>query len=152
MIPRTSNWWRHPAMLFCMVSALPYLVVVGGFHLAMVDVVTWVDHLFFVPLWAGGVAWIIWCLHMSRRTAILDVIGDTLLVTESGLFGIKQHEWRTVDLRSIHLGCGVKINEKSIMQLQIQPQRGKALGIFTGRQEDELRWLASKLREALRLG
>ena len=36
-----------------------------------------------------------------------------------------------------------------MIELKIRPVNGKELGLFAGRDEDELRWIAWRLREQL---
>ena len=105
-----------------------------------------------VAFWLVGIAMLIGAIHMGRRQAIIDVIGDTLLVTVSGLFGTKQHEWSADQITSIHMGPnGMEVNNRPVMQLQIQPQAGKPRGLLTGRDEHEIRWVATILRNALKV-
>jgi hydroxymethylpyrimidine pyrophosphatase-like HAD family hydrolase len=46
---------------------------------------------------------------------------------------------------------GTKVNEKSLLQLQVHNQAGKKQGLLTGRDPEELRWLAWTLNQALGL-
>jgi hypothetical protein len=41
------------------------------------------------------------------------------------------------------------VNNVPIIELQIHPRAGKTAGFFAGRDEPELRWLATELRRAL---
>ena len=38
-----------------------------------------------------------------------------------------------------------------MIELQIQPRTGKKTGLLAGRNEQELRWLATRLRQALQV-
>jgi hypothetical protein len=106
---------------------------------------------------AVGLAMFIAALTMARRKAIIDVIGGadaahpaTLLVTHGSVFGNKQHQWPADQLQAIRVGpSGTSVNGKPLMQLHIVPRAGRRLGLFTGRKDEELRWLASLLRAAL---
>ena len=132
--------------------AVFWLVITGGITTAMAlsQDAPWFVFLFMSLFWAAGIGMLVAAIHMGRRRAVLDVIGDTLLVTESGLFGTKQHEWPADQIRDVRMGfSGMKVNNKPVMQLRIQPVAGEKLGIFTGRKKDELRWLATTLRQAL---
>jgi hypothetical protein len=100
--------------------------------------------------WAIGIALLIGNIHAARRHAILDVVGDTLLVTRKTIFGLKQLEWRADQLRAIRMGeSGVEINDVPVMQLQIHDADGKKHGLLSQLSNDELRWIAYELRRAL---
>jgi hypothetical protein len=43
----------------------------------------------------------------------------------------------------------MEVNHRPVIQLQIHPRAGKKVGLLSGRNEDELRWMATRLRRAL---
>ena len=42
------------------------------------------------------------------------------------------------------------VNDKHVIELQIHPKGGTKIGLLAGRDEEELRWLATMLRRTLR--
>ena len=134
--------------------AVFWLIITGGISLAMLSdrSLPWVAIPFMGLFWAIGIGMVVAAMHMGRKRAIMDVIGDTLLVTESGMFGTKQHEWSAEQITSIRMGpSGMKVNNRDVMQLQVHPTQGKHVGLFTGRDKDELCWLATLLNDELAL-
>lgn len=100
----------------------------------------------------AGVAMLLPAINMGRRRAIFMVMGDELRLASDGLFGAKLHRWARADLASIHIGpSGMAVNEVPVLELQIEPRAGKRLGLLAGRDEAELRWMATMLRRALKL-
>ena len=45
----------------------------------------------------------------------------------------------------------MKVNNQPVIELQIHPRGAKKVGILAGRDEAELRWIASTLRRASNL-
>jgi hypothetical protein len=45
----------------------------------------------------------------------------------------------------------MEVNGRPVLELQIHPVGGKKWGLLAGRDEDELRWMATALRRALKL-
>lgn len=114
---------------------IPFVIVIVG--------------LLFVAI---GIAMIVGAVRSARRRAIIDVVGDVLLITAAGPLGSSQREWRAVDLHQIIAApSGTRINDIAVYELQIRPRSGGKVGYFAGREKKELRWLAATLREALRL-
>lgn len=91
-------------------------------------------------------------VNMGRRRAVLAVVGDSLMVLQSSPFRTKRGEWRREQLAAIRVGpSGMKVNDRPVLQLQVQPKEGRKTGLLTGRDETELRWIATELRRALEL-
>jgi hypothetical protein len=107
-------------------------------------------YLFISIFWAVGLSMLLAAVNLARKQAVLDVVHDTLLVTRQGLFGRSQHEWRTEDLADIRVDhSGMSVNNQPVLNLQVVPREGRVLGLFTGRDEAELHWLAAELRTAM---
>ena len=101
----------------------------------------------------GGLAILTSAVNMYLfRRALLEVDGDGLRITRSGLFGTKCFGWRRGEIRAICVGGGnLTINEKSVLELQIHADAGRKYGFFAGRSVDELDWMAAELRKALKV-
>ncbi len=99
-----------------------------------------------------GVGMVLAAVQAGRKRAVLAVVGDRLLYFESGPLLSKRSEWTRDALRDIgHGPSNVSVNKKPLPQLQIVLSDGKNVGVLTGRDETELKWIATVLRHALRL-
>jgi len=97
--------------------------------------------------WAVGIAMLLGAINAGRRRAVLDVVGDTLLIYRRSIFGTKQREWTADDLSHVCIGpSGTEVNDRPIMQLQIHPREGKKYGMLSQTSDDEIRWIAQELR------
>ncbi len=105
---------------------------------------------FLALFWAIGIGMFLAAFNAGKRRAILDVVGDTLVVTRQSIFGTKQQEWRAEDLKDICMGSsGMEVNDVPIMELQIHPHGGKKSGMLRQLPNEELTWIAWELRTAL---
>jgi hypothetical protein len=85
----------------------------------------------------------------KRRTAIA-VAGDGLLIISDSIFGRKRREWLASQIDQIRCGdSGVEVNDVPLKELQIHPRSGRKFGLLSERSEEELRWLAYELNQAL---
>ncbi|MBI1336878.1 MAG: hypothetical protein GC164_07940 [Phycisphaera sp.] len=107
---------------------------------------------FFALFWGVGIGMAVYAWHLATRTAILDTVGQTLVVTRKGLFGLKQQEWAASEIEKIVMGpSGMEVNDVPVMELQVHPRGGKKVGLLSQLDNEELRWLAAELRAALGL-
>ena len=110
----------------------------------------WVFPLFLSLFWLVGIGILLAAINMGRRRAALAVTGGMLMVVQTGLFGSKQRDWPPDDLEDIRVGpSGMTVNDEPVLQLQIIDGGGNKFGLLTGRNPDELRWLAAELHAAL---
>lgn len=108
---------------------------------------------FFGLFWAIGIGTLIAAINAGRRRAILDVVGDTLLITRQNIFKTRQQEVHRDNIKSIRRDrSGVEVNDVPILNLQIRLHEGKKISLFSQLSDDELGWLAAVLREALGVG
>jgi hypothetical protein len=106
--------------------------------------------LFIAGFWLIGLAMLAISLNLGRRRARLVAESGGLRVEQHGLFGAKTWQWERGEIAAICAGdSGMKVNDVSILELQIQLTRGGKKGVLRGRDEAELRWVASELRQAL---
>jgi hypothetical protein len=106
----------------------------------------------FLLVWAIGLGLLAFAVNLGRRSAELTVEGRQLRVTTKGLFGAKQRTWSRADLAAIRADrSGMEVNNRPVIELQIHPRLGKKVGFLGGRDEAELRWLATRLRQALQV-
>ena len=100
--------------------------------------------------WAIGIGVMISAINAGRRRAILDVVGDTLLITRQNIFKTRQQEVRRENIKSIRRDkSGVEVNNVPVLNLQVRLHEGKKISMFSQLSNDELAWLAAVLRGAL---
>ncbi len=106
--------------------------------------------LFFVPFTLVGVGMLVAAIHMSIQRAEIAVAGGRLLVLRIGLFGTRRSEWSAGELAAIRTApSGVVMGSQQQMQLQIVPSHGKMIKLLSGRDPQELAWIATMLRRSL---
>jgi len=102
--------------------------------------------------WLLGLGMLAGAINMGRRRAMLLVENGRLSLAQSGIFGAKKWDWNSESLAAIRADAsGMEVNGAPVIELQIHPVRGKKAGFFAGRDEQELRWMATELRNALKL-
>jgi hypothetical protein len=91
-------------------------------------------------------------IHMTIHRAEIAFAAGRLLVLQFGLFGKRRHEWAMEELVAIRAAASdTSVGKRSLMQLQIVPTGGKTVSLLTGRDDQELAWIATLLRGALNL-
>ncbi len=89
---------------------------------------------------------------VNARAVILVEDGQ-LKLGEQTLFGTKTFRWPRQELDTVQVGpSGMSVNDVPVLELQILPREGEKAGFSSGRDVEELRWMATQLRQALRLG
>lgn len=112
----------------------------------------WVVVPFLLVFWFVGLGMMAGALNMARRRALFIVDKTTLRLAQAGLFGTKSWVWRREDISTICAGAsGMTVNNQPVIELQIHPLGAKKIGVLAGRDEQELRWIASTLRHATNL-
>jgi hypothetical protein len=102
--------------------------------------------------WLIGAGMLAGAINMGRRRAILLVENGQLKVAQTGIFGAKKWEWNHEAIAAIRADAsGITVNNAPVIELQIHPFKGRKTGFFAGRDEQELRWMASELRLALKV-
>jgi hypothetical protein len=110
----------------------------------------WGAYPFLVPFWGVGVGLLLAAWHMGRRQAVLAVVGDTLMILQTGPLGSKRGEWPRARISHICAGpSGTQVNDQDVLELQIHLAWGDRFVLLAGRGEEELRGLAVALRQAL---
>ncbi len=142
-------------LLWCgMLTVFTTMMFIGGVKDKQGNPAGWEAGLFISVFWLVGAGVLLGAVSAARRRAVLAVVGDELLTLESGLFLSKERRWLRAKLGDISVGpSGTTVNNRPVMELQVQPKEGagKVAGLLGGRDEAELEWLASRLRHALQL-
>ena len=108
---------------------------------------------FILLFWAIGIAILTAAVNMGKRTATFTVSGNHLSIATRNLFGAKHWELSREELAAIRADAsGMEVNDRPVIELQFHPRTGKKIGLLAGRDEEEIRWLATELRRALQIG
>jgi hypothetical protein len=96
------------------------------------------------------IALVVGGINMGCRRAVLAVVDGTLMVYQTSLIGGKRHEWPKDAVSAIRAApSDFRTGEVTDLQLQIHPTKGEMVGLLTGRDKQELRWIATVLRRNL---
>ncbi|TVQ30513.1 MAG: hypothetical protein EA376_12770 [Phycisphaeraceae bacterium] len=152
--------WRGPALAAGVVGGILLLTGVGGAMVTLmlsisgmhIGVTLFISFLAALHIFAGAFV-LAAARRISRAVGLLDVVGESLLVTVDGWKGTRQRQWTSDEIKSIRVGpSNLSINNEPLMELQITPREGEPEGYLTGRGEETLEWIAGKLREGLKVG
>jgi hypothetical protein len=101
----------------------------------------------------GGLGMLLLGIHCGRRWAVLTVAGKTLSVRTGGLFGDWERSWQREEIEDIRTGHGLTVDDSNRLELQIHLKRflNPTFSLLAERSADELAWMATVLRHALRL-
>lgn len=100
--------------------------------------------------WAVGIASMVSVINAGKRMAILDVVGNTLLITRKTLFKTLQTEVQRDNISGIRRDrSGTEVNNVPILNLQVHLHKGKKVAMLSQLSNDELAWIAGELRGAL---
>lgn len=107
----------------------------------------------FALLFLGiGAAIILISLHLGSRAWKLKADSQGLNVSMKSWLRRKEWHWKRDELQAVKFGdSGTKVNDRSLLQLQVIDAQGRKTGLMTGRSEEELDWLAWTLSERLGL-
>jgi len=138
------------ALVWCgFVAVFTAGAAIGGFEW---DGKPWMPILVMAGFWAVGLGMLAVAVHLGRRTAVIGVEDGRLHVETRGLFGARRQDWNPGELSAVRADAsGMEVNDRPVLELQIHPVGGKKRGLLAGRDEDELRWMATTLRRALKL-
>jgi hypothetical protein len=102
---------------------------------------------------AIGLAMLLTSIHLGRRVFRIQASRSQLEVCLKSPLRSRQWTWSSSELALVTIGdSGTKVNEKMLLQLQVRTLAGKKQGFLTGRDPEELKWLAWTLNQALGLG
>jgi hypothetical protein len=137
-------------IIWCLfVSVAGILVFATGKNGHDIPVAAWIFLGFF---WLIGLWMLTAAINMGRRRAILRVEHDRLSVAQISMFGAKKWEWNRASIAAIRADASnLAVNDVPLIELQIHPAGGKKAGFFAGRDAEELGWLATELRRALKV-
>ena len=110
----------------------------------------WVFGLAMVSVfWLVGIVMLICAINLGKRSLMLGIMDDMLFVERKSIFGKQWIQYQIDELDSIDVGpSGMEVNDVPVNELQLIPREGNTLGILSQRDDSELAWLASRLRDA----
>lgn len=101
---------------------------------------------------AIGIGMVVFAVRAGRRTAVVDIVRDDLLITRRSVGDAVSRSWHRDEIDRVTVGpSGMEVNDSPVLELQVWPKVGKKAGFFAERDDGELRWLAAEIRTALRL-
>jgi hypothetical protein len=111
--------------------------------------------LFLTPFLLVGIGSLFALLHRGWRRTVIAVADDSLAIVESGLFGTRRREWSAHDLLSVRVQRertkDADGDTRWTIALTVQPKEGETYRLLSYRAKAELEWIATVVREALRL-
>ncbi len=154
-VPPAGLWRGSRGLFFFALAWCAFMAVftagaaVAGFE---TDGNAWMPVLLIAGFWAFGLGLLAVAVNMGRRTAVVTVEDGRLRVETRAPFGVRRREWNPGDLSAVRVDAsGLEFNERPVLELQIHPVDGRKWGLLAGRDEAELRWMATCLRAALKL-
>jgi hypothetical protein len=101
--------------------------------------------------WLIGAGMLLGAINMGRRRAVISAANGELRIAQESIFGKKLYRWRSNEISAICADrSGMEMNGVPVIELQIFGS-GKKSGFFAGRDDAELLWIASELRNALKV-
>jgi len=136
-------------ILWCLIVAVISIAIASAKNVRGNPFVGWA---LIGVFWLVGLSMLTGAINMARRQAMLLVENGQLKVAQIGIFGAKRWDWNRENIAAIRADTsGMEINNAPVIELQIRPVNGKKVGFFAGRDQEELRWMASELRRALKV-
>lgn len=107
--------------------------------------VVWLFAVVFIGI---GMALMLGAVHMGLRRALVVFAHGKIGVRRFGPFQkMKEFQISAGELSDIRVGpSGMEINDRPVMELQLIRKRGKKYGCLSQLREDELAWIADRLR------
>lgn len=102
---------------------------------------------------AIGIGMICAAVHFGRRKTVLLAVGGQVAVKFISPLRTTQWVVNGADIVDIRVApSGVEVNDQPVLHVQILTAAGKKHGLLGGRQVEEMRWVASLLRQRCRIG
>jgi len=97
-----------------------------------------------------GTAFLLGSVQVAFRKAVLLATRESLVFTQSGPLRKSERQWGAGELAAICCGnSNTAVNGKKLQQLTVttKGEGARVDGMFVGREEGELQWLASMLHD-----
>lgn len=157
MVPATG--FRSPTPFFFVMFSLFWngitFCVGAGFVVALISEPSLENLLAlgFISIFvAVGVGMALAAVQTARRKAVLLATRESLVFTQTGPIRSMEHHWAPGEIRRIRVGnSGTKVNNRPLQQLQVFGKDAHE-GLLTGREPEELEWMAAQLRAFYHVG
>ncbi len=137
-------FWNGCLALVTVVMILVFSAAPGFSHPIMVLALT--------GFWIIGILVLYGAIRMGRRRTAIAVAGERMMVVERFLFRNRTHEWTRDKLARVVCGpSAIKVGDESVMELQVWPTEQEKFSMLTGRDQAELEWIATLVRQHLNL-
>lgn len=133
-------------------SIPPLAILIAGFvHQNNFDIG---PILFLILFDMVGNAMLLGGIHSARKRYLLAVREDGLAIRTLGLFKTREQAVPQEEIAAIHIGpSGVTVNDVPVMELQIERKAAASkIGLMSNRRNDEILWVANRLRRILHVG
>ncbi|HEV3299738.1 MAG TPA: hypothetical protein VG055_08855 [Planctomycetaceae bacterium] len=101
--------------------------------------------------WLVGAGLLLGGWVMGTRESVIAVVGDSVMVMQTGLRRSKRREWPRSAIKTARVGAsGTEVNDEPVLELQLHGPDKKLFGMLAGRDVQELTWMATLLRQALK--
>ncbi|HVM46679.1 MAG TPA: hypothetical protein VMU04_01565 [Candidatus Acidoferrum sp.] len=102
--------------------------------------------------WLAGLVMLALAIHLGRRRVTFTAGHSGLTVVKSGPFGTRRLDFQRAAIADVSAGpSNWQVNHRPVPELQVRLATGKKIGFLAARDKDELRWIATELRNALGL-
>ncbi len=142
---------RFAIIWFVTIGGFTALFAVAGVHQAGVGAGLFGAAVVMSLFWLAGAGMLLAGWNMARRESALAVVDGKLFVMQTRLRRAKRREWPLSEIKSVRVGpSGMEVNDVPIPELQIYGDKTMLFGMLGGRDERELTWMATILRQAIR--
>lgn len=112
--------------------------------------IEWPIIAFLSIFWLVGIGLLVGSIYMAWQSALVGVKDGLLFIERKTIFGTRWTELTAEEVESIELGhANMEVNGVPVMNLKIQPMNEKAVGMFSHLDNEEIVWLAQRLRKSL---
>jgi hypothetical protein len=153
VLPAVGVWKGSKGMITFSLVWCVFMAVFSGFTLFAArnsKMIALPFLLFILLFWAIGLAMFLGAVNMGRRRALLMVTRGEFRIAQESLFGKKAWAWARDQVAAVRADrSGMEVNHRPVIELQVHATDGKKIGLFSGRDEVELQWIATILRRQL---
>jgi hypothetical protein len=158
-LPPCGVWQGHGEEIFRGSLLLVGLLAVVGLGVLTATIIGVCDPelgiclvLFLIPFAVLVLGLLLHEIDRGRSQACFAVVGGCLVVARFGVFRTRRYEWPRAQIRAIRAAYRPsRYDHRPVLELQILSRGAQTVGLFSGRDHAELRWVATVLRQALQV-
>jgi hypothetical protein len=107
------------------------------------------ESLFLGGFWMAGFGMVLAGVHLGTRRWRMQADTQDLRVSLQSALRKRDWHWPVSEVENVSVvNSNVTVNNRRLLQLEVRLRSGKRTGLLTGRDTDELAWIASALRRA----